>query len=157
MQQASLPIVLVASGLLLGGPVLAAEPLQGEVLGGGAPIADSAVTLWAAGRAAPQELGRTRTDAAGRFSLPAPHAHIGTESFYLVARGGRRMANAQTGKTDNPAIALMTVLGATPSVKVTINEMTTVASVWTHNQFIEGTAIKGIARATARAASASWS
>jgi hypothetical protein len=35
------------------------------------------------------------------------------------------------------------VLGAKPPAKVTINEMTTVASVWTHNQFIDGTAIKG--------------
>ena len=37
----------------------------------------------------------------------------------------------------------MTVLGAKAPAKVTINEMTTIASVWTHNQFIDGTAIKG--------------
>ena len=37
----------------------------------------------------------------------------------------------------------MTVLGSTPPAKVTINEFTTIASVWTHNQFIDGTAIKG--------------
>jgi hypothetical protein len=36
----------------------------------------------------------------------------------------------------------MTVLGNTPPAKVTINEMTTVASVWTHNQFISGTTIQ---------------
>jgi hypothetical protein len=35
------------------------------------------------------------------------------------------------------------VLGNTPPPKVVINEMTTVASVWTANQFIDGTVIKG--------------
>ncbi len=37
----------------------------------------------------------------------------------------------------------MTVLGNAPPAKVVINEMTTIASVWTNNQFITGTAIKG--------------
>ena len=37
----------------------------------------------------------------------------------------------------------MTVLGSKMPATVTINEMTTVASVWTHNQLIDGTAIKG--------------
>ncbi len=47
------------------------------------------------------------------------------------------------GNGDNPAIALLTVLGNTPPAKVVINEMTTVASVWTNAQFLDGTAIKG--------------
>jgi hypothetical protein len=147
MKQPSLPIALAVSGLLLGGPALAAEHLKGQVLGGGAPIADSTVTLWAAGQAAPKELGRTRTDAEGRFSLGVPNAHTGAESLYLVAQGGRSKASPEAGpgaiRADNPAIALMTVLGATPPATVTINEMTTVASVWTHNQLINGPAIKG--------------
>jgi hypothetical protein len=62
-------------------------------------------------------------------------------TLYLVAQGGRPTASTASG--DNPAIALITVAGATPPATVTINEMTTVASVWTHNQFIDGTAIKG--------------
>ena len=37
----------------------------------------------------------------------------------------------------------MAVLGSKPPAKVVINEMTTVASVWTHAQFLDGTAIKG--------------
>jgi hypothetical protein len=143
MQRPSLSIALAASGLLLGGPALAAEHLKGEVLGGGAPIADSTVTLWAAGQAAPKELGRTRTDAEGRFSLRVAHAPTGAESLYLVAQGGRPTSGPNAGKADNPAIALITVLGAKLPAKATINEMTTVASVWTHNQLIDGTAIKG--------------
>jgi streptogramin lyase len=35
------------------------------------------------------------------------------------------------------------VLGSKPPTNVVINEMTTVASVWTNNQFIDGNAIKG--------------
>ena len=82
-------IGLAAAGLLLGGPALAAEALKGEVLGGGAPIADATVTLWAAGEGAPKELGRARTDAEGRFDLGVHHTHGGEAPLYLVAQGGR--------------------------------------------------------------------
>ena len=58
-----------------------------------------------------------------------------------MAAGGK--AAADKSGADNPAIALLTVLGQQVPTTVTINEMTTVASVWTHNQFIDGTAIKG--------------
>src|SRR5208282_1836495 len=57
-------------------------------------------------------------------------------------KGGR--AAADKGSGPNDAIALITVLGRTAPIRVTINEMTTVASVWTHNQFIDGTTIKGL-------------
>ena len=59
----------------------------------------------------------------------------------MVAKGG--VATVNKGSGDNPAIALLTVLGNTPAAKVVINEMTTVASVWTNAQFLDGTAIKG--------------
>ena len=62
--------------------------------------------------------------------------------MYLVARGGQSFANKTSG--DNPAIAFRAVQGTTNRPpKVIIDEFTTVASVWTHNQFIDGTAIKG--------------
>lgn len=83
MTRRSLLIVLATSGLLLGGSVLAAEALKGEVLIGGAPVADSSVTLWAAGEGAPKELGRARTDAAGRFDLEEHHTHGGGAPLYL--------------------------------------------------------------------------
>ena len=38
---------------------------------------------------------------------------------------------------DNPAIAFIAVLGSEPASQVTINEMTTIASVWTNAQFLE--------------------
>ena len=37
----------------------------------------------------------------------------------------------------------MTVVDRKPPAKVTINEMTTVASVWTNAQFLDGVALKG--------------
>jgi hypothetical protein len=61
--------------------------------------------------------------------------------LYLIAKGGQPKANAQSG--DNPAIGLMTVLGSERPATVTINEMTTVASVWTHAQFVDGSVLKG--------------
>jgi hypothetical protein len=68
-------------------------------------------------------------------------AHGSGATLYLVATDGRPTASKES--EDNPAIALLTVVGQTPPADVAINEMTTVASVWTHNQFIEGAAIKG--------------
>jgi hypothetical protein len=118
----------------------AADTLNGKVLGGGQPIANSTVTLWAASGGAPTQLGQTRTGVDGTFTLSSTDAPKDT-TRYLIAKGGQPQANAQGG--DNPAIALMTVIGGNVPATVTINEMTTVASVWTHAQFLDGSAIKG--------------
>jgi hypothetical protein len=122
-------------------PALAQSSLSGQVLGAGAPLGGATVTLWAASAGAPAQLGQARTDADGRFALSVPAARAGDAALYLVAKGGQVRGGKGTG--DSSAIALMTVLGSKPPAKVTINEMTTVASVWTHAQFLEGTAIKG--------------
>jgi hypothetical protein len=131
-------LALAVAGMLPAGSALAAT-LKGQVLGGGAPVANSTVTLWAASAGAPKQLAQARSGADGRFTLTAP-ATPADSTVYLVAQGGQPTANKAAGS--NPAIALMTVLGNTPPAKVTINEMTTVASVWTHNQFINGTTIQ---------------
>jgi hypothetical protein len=55
--------------------------------------------------------------------------------------GGVPAVNKASG--NNSALAMMAVLGSKPPPDVTINEFTTVASVWTHTQFLDGTAIKG--------------
>jgi len=120
---------------------MAAVSLNGQVLGGGGPIGNSTVTLWAATAAAPAQLGQARTGADGRFTIAATADSPRDATLYLVAKGGTPATNKAGG--DNPAIALIGVVGAKPPPTVTINEMTTVASVWTHNQFIDGTAIKG--------------
>ena len=108
---------------------LADEGIKGQVLGGGAPIAKSTVTLWEASTGAPKQLAQTKTNGDGRFEVRGKRA--GSDmSLYLVAAGGE----PKSGGGDNPAIALLTVLGDKPPASVTINEMTTVASVWTNNQ-----------------------
>jgi streptogramin lyase len=117
-----------------------AADIAGQVMGAGAPIAESSVTLYAAGAGDPQQLGQARTGADGLFSISTP-SMPSNSVLYLVAKGGRPTANATTG--ENAAIALITAVGAQPPARVTINEMTTIATVWTHNQFIDGTVIRG--------------
>ena len=46
-------------GMLASAPALAAE-IHGQVLGAGAPIVGSTVTLWAAGAGAPAQLVQTK-------------------------------------------------------------------------------------------------
>jgi hypothetical protein len=133
--------VFVAMALLVAEPSIALS-LNGQVLDGGAPIANSTVTLWSATAGAPTQLGQARTGNDGTFSLNAVGVPVYDASLYLVAKGGKSAADR--AGADNPAIALIAVVGSNPPTKVTINEMTTVASVWTHNQFIDGTAIKGL-------------
>src|SRR5271163_677020 len=132
-------VALVALALSLPGAARAADNIEGQVLGGGAPIAKSTVTLWSASADAPRHLAQTQTGDDGRFSLsadPSPGS-----SMYLVATGGVPAANQAGG--NNPAIALLAVLGSARPAKVTINEFTTVASVWTNAQFLDGTALRG--------------
>jgi hypothetical protein len=131
---------LAVASLLLAGPASAADSVQGQVRGGGAPIANSTVTLWAASAGAPKQLAQGRTGNDGRFALSPAGAAGKDATLYLVAKGGRPTGNKAN---DNSAITLMTVVGNKPPVRVTINEFTTVASVWTHAQFVDGTAIKG--------------
>jgi streptogramin lyase len=100
------------------------------------------VTLWAASAGAPKELSKALTDADGHFTVTVPDNRPADESLYLIAKGGHSTSNM--GNSDNPRIVLLAVLGSKPAATVTINEFTTIASVWTHNQFIEGTTIKGL-------------
>ena len=104
-------------------------------------IANSTVTLWAASEGAPQQLGQARTSADGGFERSIQRAYSGA-SLYLIGVCRAVPVPVAPGG-DNPAIALMTVVGGNPPATVTINEMTTVASAWTHTQFLDGAAIKG--------------
>ena len=126
---------------VLAAPANAAESIGGQVLGAGSPIANSTVTLWVATANAPKQLGQARTGADGHFAISSASGSGGDGSLYLIAKGGQPTASKASG--DNSAIVLLSVLGRQAPATVTINEMTTVASVWTHNQFIDGTGIKG--------------
>ena len=110
------------------------------MLGGGAPIANSTVTLWAASTGEPKQVGQTKTSADGKFELRLGGSRDKDTSLYLVAKGGEPTGSAVKG--DNPAIALLAALGSTPPPIVTINWTTTVEHQYgLNNQFFDGTAL----------------
>ena len=122
-------------------PGFAATSIDGQVQAGGGPVVGSTVTLWAASASEPRQLAQARTGADGRFNL-STDATPGTDAaLYLVAKGGAPTVGNRGG--ENSDITFLTVLGNKAPATLTINEMTTVASVWTNNQFIDGAAIKG--------------
>ena len=116
-----------------------AAQVKGRVLGKHEPIANSTVTLWAASQGAPAAIGHATTDAEGRFEIKAGGSRPAGSILYLVAKGGTPHGQ----KTDNPAIALLAVLGASAPEHVTINEFTTIASAYTGAQFLKGDAMSG--------------
>src|SRR5215813_4079333 len=130
---------LALSSLLLARRALANETIKGQVLGGGAPIVHSKVTLYAATAGEPKQLAQAKTDNQGQFEVRVTRAPVGS-SLYLLAFGGEPKVR---GGGDNPAIALLAVLGSKPPAHAVINEMTTVASVWTNAQFLIGATLKG--------------
>jgi streptogramin lyase len=118
---------------------MAAE-LAGNVQAAGFPIASSTVTLYAAHPDAPAQLAQGKTDENGAFSLNVDQT-LADSVLYLVAKGGTPQAAAD--KRPNDAITLMAVLGTELPNTVTVNEFTTVASVWTSAQFLEGDGLSG--------------
>ena len=137
--------VLVAFGAVTATEGLAQQRsgvrIEGQVQAGGGPLANSTVTLWAASAGEPRQLAQARTNNDGRFELGSQETLGADVILYVVAKGGEAAVNKGAG--DNPAAALLAVLGNMPPPKVVINEMTTVASVWTHAQFLNGAAITG--------------
>ena len=130
---------LAISGMFGATRAIAAD-ITGQVMGGGTPIAQSTVTLWAASSDAPKQLAQTKTDNEGRFEVSTVGAP-NDSSLYLTAGGGIPARDKADG--NNPAIALLAVVGGKPPARVVVNEFTTIASVWTHAQLIDGVTIKG--------------
>ena len=131
-------VAFMISSLCFATRAVAAE-IKGQVLGGGAPIAQSTVTLMQASAGAPKQLAQTKSDDEGRFSISGSAEPDAT--LYLVATGGISAINKAAG--NNSAIALLATVGSEPPSRVVINEFTTIASVVTHAQFIDDTTIKG--------------
>jgi len=133
--------VLFAMTALFSVSASAADRIEGRVEGGGRPIAKAAVTLWEAGPGAPRKLAETQTTDDGSFGVTVAGDRDGIGVLYLIAKGGNAMMDA--GTQPNAAIALMATLGTQPPQRVTINELTTVASAWTSAQFLKGAALSG--------------
>ena len=98
------------------------------------------MTLYAAGTIISETLGCDTTDSEGNFSIKFSRP---SESgiIYAIARGGTPRGK----RSPNDAIALLTVIGEVDGRpdSVTLNELTTVASVWTNAQFLSGNTIIG--------------
>src|SRR5262249_23755016 len=119
-------------------PAMAAVRIEGQVQAGGGPLANSTVTLLGGRPGEARQPAQARTSSDGRFELGSQETLGSDVIVYVIAKGGEAAANKGSG--DNPAVALLSVLGNTPPSTVVINEMTTVASVWTHAQFLNGSA-----------------
>ena len=103
--------LLLTAGLIGGAidPAAANMSLGGQVQAGGGAVANSTVTLWAAGAGDPKQLGQAKTGDDGRFSLYSDETPGSSASLYLVAIGGVASVNKASG--DNPSLAFLTVLG----------------------------------------------
>jgi len=117
----------------------AADLLTGLVEGGGLPIAGSKVTLWMAGPGEPEKLSETWTTDAGGFGLDIPDLSNEEGVLYLTAEGGQPTSAGEPNST----ITLLATLGENLPENVVVNELTTVASVWTAAQFLDGKAMSG--------------
>ncbi|WP_035350077.1 NHL repeat-containing protein [Edaphobacter aggregans] len=142
--------------------------VSGKVLAGTQPISGASVQVYAAGTtgngsAATALLASpVTTDASGAFTITSGLNCASTSSMlYLIARGG------QVGSAPaNAGIALATAMGAcsqlstSTTAQFTVNEVTTVATVWALSQFFgsggsigaTATNAKGLANAFATAA-----
>ena len=117
--------------------------IRGSVFGGQQPVAGSTIQLYATGTggygtaAAPLIAATIKTNASGGFDVTndytCPSASAPT---YLVSTGGN------AGYNNNPNLALMAALGPCGNLStatfVSINEVTTVASVYALSAFMAG-------------------
>ena len=106
--------------------------LSGAVRLGGQPVSGAKVTLWrTAGKAAPSALAETSTDERGAFKLTFPGGEPGSVLYLTTSR---------VPAMPSPCCRF-SAKKAPPTVVV--NELTTVASVFTNARFINGPAISG--------------
>jgi murein DD-endopeptidase MepM/ murein hydrolase activator NlpD len=124
---------LTSDEIKVGQKLVVATGLEGTVMAGGQAVSGATMTLWrTAGKESPESLAEVTTGENGGFKVRDFLARADGNVFYLTARGGA-----------GDALALMSVLGSDLPDSVVVNELTTVASVFTHARFIDGTAISG--------------
>ena len=119
--------------------------IGGSVHGGRQPVSGSRIQLYAAGisgtgsAAQPLLSSPVESDSYGKFSIPATyHCPSPSAQIYLVARGGNP---GLSSGTNNKALALAAVLGSCNSLSaspISVNEVTTVGSVWPLAQYMTG-------------------
>lgn len=109
------------------------ERVEGRAVSGELGLGNLEVSLRVAGTSRIETLGRARTRADGRFVIRY-RTPPGDPILYVVARGAR----------PSP-VGLVSVLGPASSVpyEIVVNELTTVASVWTSAPFFSGDELIG--------------
>ncbi|MDG2412571.1 MAG: hypothetical protein P8M21_12035 [Halioglobus sp.] len=126
-------IAALLLGMLVTSLPAVALDMEGTLTLGGEAVPGAKVTLWkTAGTDSPEIITETSTDAEGGFELQNLNPVEEDTVYYISTAGG-----------DREGVALMSVLGATPPSSIVINELTTVASVFTSARFIDGTKISG--------------
>ncbi|WP_078085485.1 hypothetical protein [Microbulbifer mangrovi] len=134
-------VVCAMVSTLTANGVSAAVAIEGKVEALAKPVSAAAVTLWWAGPGPAKQLAQTKTDNDGRFTLRADTANSDKGVFYVTSVGGEGQTTAQQSPGD--ALQLMAILGTEPPSRVTINERTTIASVWTAAQFLKQQQLAG--------------
>jgi hypothetical protein len=89
-------------------PVEAAVRIEGQFQAGGAPVANSTVTLWAGSTGEPRQPAQSKTAEDGSFALTADETPGPGARLYLVIASVNKTAG------DNPALTFLTVLGGEP-------------------------------------------
>jgi hypothetical protein len=129
---------------------VAGTALHGAVRAGAQPVAGATVALYAAGTSGYDSLATAPTSPAsapitdknGNFTVPAGYScPQPTSQLYVVATGGH-----VSGSNPNSDLAMMTALGSCNSLGATpivVNEVTTVASVWSLASFASNELIGG--------------
>ena len=147
-------LALSACGTLMGVTTSNSKriAINGRVLGGRQPVVGASVQFYAAGKSA-EGTGASAmlatpllTDSAGHFSVPPEGFNCQSPSdlIYVVSTGGN--PGLPAGAT-NPVSELMTAIGPCSSVStlqnIDINELTTVASVWSLAPYMSSNGIVG--------------
>ena len=117
--------------------------IGGMVHGGEQAVIGSTITLWAAGTATgygqgSTPLATTTSDSNGNFSFAAGTCTTG-QLLYITAAGGNSYSS--TTAPSNPYVAAMAALpqpcsANTANTYVSLNELSTVAAVWSLQQFM---------------------
>ena len=116
--------------------------LNGRVSLMGEPVRGASVTLWQTrGGEEPTQLNTVRSDSNGGFklSLPSQNGVV----HYVVAKGG------DINGSEADRLTMLTVLGGRERRTLSINELTTVGSVWPNAQLLQSTALRGSSSALA--------
>ena len=144
-----LPFALALTGCALSpapvtsGTSTAAVALNGRVHGGQQPVSGAVIQLYAASTtgyaaaATPLLTTVVHSNAQGAFSITGDYTCPANAQVYLTATGGNP---GLTAGTNNAALAMMTALGPcsalSASTYISVNELTTVASVWSLARFV---------------------